>query len=91
MAGATWVYLKKNFDHRANPRTVLAFKAGNHVPATKEAAEAIVAAGAGVLTNHEGQTGDAMDGTQPVRLKGKLHNPATMEEIAVVKDVDVKG
>ncbi len=89
--GATWVYIEKNFDYRTNAMGLLAFKAGNHIPVTKAAAEAIVAAGAGRITGHEPTNEDVKDGTQPVRLKGKLHDPKSSKEVEVVKVDRVQG
>ena len=88
---SNWVYLKRDFNFRPNARTVLAFKGGTHVPATQQAADAIVAAGAGDLTGHEPTNEDAKDGTQPVRKGNKLYHPKSGQEITVTKVADTKG
>jgi hypothetical protein len=92
MSGATWVYVTKNFDFRPSPRSILAFKAGNHVPVTQAAADALIAAGAGELTGHEPTNEDVKDGSQPVRIKGKLYSPSNRtKEIEVIKVDRVQG
>lgn len=84
-----WVYIEKDFDYRPNAMSLLAFKAGNHILVTKAAADAIVEAGVGRRTEHEAQTGDTKDGTQPVRLKGKLHDPKTGAQVKEPETVKV--
>lgn len=89
--GATWVYTTKDYDYRASPRSVLAFKSGNHIPVTKAAADALVEAGAAKITGHEPTNEDVKDGSQLVRRKGKYYSPSTDKEVEVTKVERTQG
>ena len=78
---AAWVKIKKDYDLRASPRTVMAYKAGNHVPVPQAHADEMVEKGVAELTNHEPQAGDTTDGKQPIRKGGKLHSVGSGQEL----------
>ena len=65
-----WVKFDKDFDYRPHARAVVAYKKGMHVNVTQAAAKEAVEGGYGQETDHGPESGDAKDGTQPVRPKG---------------------